>query len=197
MFTARTNWNLQTNRFARGLEAHRDTGKAILDLTASNPTTCGFAYPAQEILNALADPRALEYSPESKGLRSAREAVAEYYSDRPGFGICAGSVDPERIILTAGTSEAYGYIFRLLCEPGDEVLVPTPSYPLFEFLADLADVRLIPYPLIYDHGWQMDFGGLRAAVGPRARAVIVVHPNNPSGSFVKPHEAAELAAICK
>ena len=126
MFTARTNWNLQTNRFAQALENHRRFGKSLLDLTASNPTTCGFAYPAQEILSALADPRALEYSPESKGLHSAREAVTEYYSGRPGFGICAGTVDPERIILTAGTSEAYSYIFRLLCEPGDEILFPRP-----------------------------------------------------------------------
>ena len=110
MFTARTNWNLQTNRFARALENHRRAGKGLLDLTASNPTMCGFEYPSGEILGALADPHALKYSPESKGLRSAREAVAGYYSGRPGFGICAGSADPERIVLTAGTSEAYSYI---------------------------------------------------------------------------------------
>jgi alanine-synthesizing transaminase len=196
MFTARTNWNLQTNRFAQALEAHRGAGKSLLDLTASNPTACGFAYPAQEILNALADPRSLEYSPESKGLRSAREAVAEYYSGRPGFGICAGSVDPERIILTAGTSEAYGYIFRLLCEPGDEILFPAPSYPLLEYLATLNDVRLVPYPLFYDHGWHMDLAALRSALTPRSRAVLVVHPNNPTGSFVMPREATELHSIC-
>ena len=99
-------------------------------------------------------------------------------------------------MLTSGTSEGYSYIFRLLCEPGDEILVPAPSYPLFEFLADLADVRLVPYPLLYDHGWQIDFDALRAALTPRARAVLVVHPNNPTGSFVKPREAAELAEIC-
>lgn len=196
MFTARTNWNLQTNRFAQALENHRSSGKALLDLTASNPTTCGFAYPVREILSALADPRAMQYSPESKGLRSAREAVAEYYSGRPGFGICAGSVDPERIILTAGTSEAYGYIFRLLCEPGDEILFPAPSYPLLEYLATLNDVKLIPYPLFYDHGWHMDLAALRAALTPRSRAVLVVHPNNPTGSFVMPKEAAELHSIC-
>nr|HEV7953094.1 pyridoxal phosphate-dependent aminotransferase [Candidatus Acidoferrales bacterium] len=196
MFTARTNWNLQTNRFARALDAHRSVGKALLDLTASNPTTCGFEYPAQEILSALADPRALEYSPESKGLRVAREAVAEYYSGRPGFGICAGSVDPERIILTAGTSEAYGYVFRLLCEPDDEILFPAPSYPLLEYLAALNDVRLVPYPLFYDHGWHMDLAALRAALTPRSRAVLVVHPNNPTGSFVMPKEATELHSIC-
>jgi alanine-synthesizing transaminase len=196
MFTVRTNWNLQTNRFARALEDHRRTEKSLLDLTASNPTTCGFKYPAEEILTALADPRALEYSPESKGLRSAREAVAEYYSGRPGFGICAGSVDPERIVLTAGTSEAYGYIFRLFCEPGDEILFPAPSYPLLEYLATLNDVKLVPYPLFYDHGWHMDMSALRKAITPRSRAVLVVHPNNPTGSFVMPKEATELHVIC-
>ena len=105
-------------------------------------------------------------------------------------------VDPERILLASGTSEAYSHIFRLLCEAGDEILVPAPSYPLFEFLADLADIRLVPYPLLYDHGWQIDFASLRAALTPRSRAVLVVHPNNPTGSFVKPREAAELAEIC-
>jgi aspartate/methionine/tyrosine aminotransferase len=196
MFSARTNWNLQTNRFARALENHRATGKASLDLTASNPTVCGFEYPAEEILGALADPDALKYSPESKGLRSAREAVAKYYNGRPGFGICAGSVDPERIILTAGTSEAYSYIFRLLCEPGDEILFPAPSYPLLEYLTTLNDARLVPYPLFYDHGWHMDLAALRAALTPRSRAVLVVHPNNPTGSFVMPKEAVELHSIC-
>ena len=196
MFTARTNWNLQTNHFARALEDHRRSGRTLLDLTASNPTTCGFAYPTEEILSALANPRALEYSPESKGLRSAREAVAEYYLGRPGFGICAGRVDPERIILTAGTSEAYGYIFRLLCEPGDEILFPAPSYPLLEYLATLNDVKLVPYPLFYDHGWHIDLSALRAALTPHSRAVLVVHPNNPTGSFVMPKEATELHAIC-
>jgi aspartate/methionine/tyrosine aminotransferase len=196
MLSARTNWNLQTNRFARALENHRHSGKALLDLTASNPTACGFEYPADKILGALADPGALKYSPESKGLRSARESVAAYYQGRPGFGICAGNVDPERIILTAGTSEAYSYIFRLLCEPSDEILFPAPSYPLLEYLAALNDVRLVPYPLFYDHGWHIDFAALRAALTPRSRAVLVVHPNNPTGSFVMPKEATELHAIC-
>jgi alanine-synthesizing transaminase len=202
MFAKRTNWRLETNALARALEAHRRGGKTLIDLTASNPTACGFAYPEREILEALRNPRALEYHPESKGLPSARAAVAEYYRDRAGFGDAAergGSgnrIDPERIVLTSGTSEAYTHVFRLLCEAGDEILVPAPSYPLLEFLADLADVRLAPYPLLYDHGWQMDFAGLRGAITPRSRAVVVVHPNNPTGSFVKPREAAELAEIC-
>ena len=196
MFASRTNWRLETNRLTRALEEHRRSGKELFDLTASNPTTCGFAYPEQEILTALTDPRGLVYRPESKGLREARDAVAEYYAGRVGFSGSSTRIDPERILLSSGTSEAYTYIFRLLCEAEDEILVPAPSYPLFEFLADLADIRLVPYPLLYDHGWQIDFASLRAALTPRSRAVLVVHPNNPTGSFVKPREAAELAEIC-
>ena len=113
-----------------------------------------------------------------------------------GFDEATCEVDPENVLLTSGTSEGYSHIFRLLCEPGDEVLVPAPSYPLFEFLADLADVRLISYPLFYDHGWQIDFDSLRSALTDRSRAALVVHPNNPTGSFVKPREAAELARLC-
>src|SRR5271169_108429 len=196
MFASRTNWRLETNRLTQALEEHRRSGKEVLDLTASNPTICGLAYPEREILGALADPRGLIYRPESKGLREAREAVAEYYAGRAGFSGSSARIDPERILLASGTSEAYSHIFRLLCEAGDEILVPAPSYPLFEFLADLADIRLVPYPLLYDHGWQIDFASLRAALTPRSRAVLVVHPNNPTGSFVKPREAAELAEIC-
>lgn len=196
MFASRTNWRLETNRFTRALEEHRRSGKEVLDLTASNPTVCGLAYPEHEILQALADRRALIYEPESKGLREAREAVAAYYNERKGFGGSSAAIDPERVLLVSGTSEAYSHIFRLLCEAGDEVLVPAPSYPLFEFLADLADIRLVSYPLLYDHGWQIDFSSLRAALTDRTRAVMIVHPNNPTGSFVKPREAEELSEIC-
>src|SRR5579872_5038464 len=196
MFASRTNWQLDTNRLTRALEELRRSGREILDLTASNPTTCGIAYPEREILAALADSRALVYRPESKGLLEARQAVAEYYAGRAGFSGPLAPVDPEHILLASGTSEAYSHIFRLLCEPGDEVLAPAPSYPLFEFLADLADIRLIPYPLFYDHGWQIDLASLRAAFTPRSRAVLLVHPNNPTGSLIKPQEAAELGEIC-
>ncbi|HEX3376620.1 MAG TPA: pyridoxal phosphate-dependent aminotransferase [Candidatus Acidoferrales bacterium] len=180
----------------RALEEHRKSGKQLFDLTASNPTECGLAYPEREILTALSNPRALTYRPDSKGLLEAREAVAAYYTGRPGFSASRTRLDPERILLASGTSEAYTHIFRLLCDPGDEILVPAPSYPLFEFLADLADIRLVPYPLLYDHGWQIDFSSLRTALTPRSRAVMVVHPNNPTGSFVKSRETAELAEIC-
>jgi aspartate/methionine/tyrosine aminotransferase len=205
MFASRTDWRFDPNLLAQALERHRQSGRPLLDLTVSNPTTCGFAYPEREILAALADARAMTYSPESKGLPQTRVAVAEYYGGRVGFAgaeaVAPGKgaqdeIDPERIFLLSGTSEGYSHVFRLLCEPGDEVLVPAPSYPLFEFLADLNDVRLATYPLIYDHGWQMDFRALREAFTARSRAVIVVHPNNPTGSFVKANEAAELAEIC-
>jgi alanine-synthesizing transaminase len=196
MFASRTKWPLETNRLTQALEECRRSGREILDLSESNPTACGFHYPEREILAALADPRGLIYRPESKGLLEARHAVAEYYAGRAGFSGASARVDPDRILLASGTSEAYSHIFRLLCEPGDEILVPAPSYPLFEFLADLADIHLVPYPLLYDHGWQIDFASLRAAISPRSRAVLVVHPNNPTGSFVKPREAAELAEIC-
>jgi alanine-synthesizing transaminase len=205
MFSSRTNWHLEPNRFAQALERHRRSGKPLLDLTASNPTTCGFAYPQKEILAALADPRALQYAPDSKGLPEARAAVAEYYRGRRSLGGspqplgATGEIDPENILLTSGTSEAYSHIFRLLCEPGDEILVPAPSYPLYEFLANLGDVNLVPYPLVYargSHDWQMDMAALRAALTPRSRAILLVHPNNPTGSFVRAAEAATLAELC-
>src|ERR1700674_2777285 len=196
MFASRTKWRLDPNQFAQALEAHRRAGKELLDLTVSNPTECGLVYPEQEILTALADPRALAYSPESKGLLKPREAVADYYRGRAGFAGPGERVDPERILLLSGTSEGYSHVFRLLCEPGDEILVPAPSYPLFEFLADLNDVRLVTHPLIYDHGWHMDVASLRGAITTRSRAVLLVHPNNPTGSFTKPDEARQLAEIC-
>ena len=160
MFASRTNWNLQPNRFAKALEEHRRSGKPLFDLTNSNPTTCGFSYPEERLFAALQDRRVLRYEPESQGLRQAREAIADYYRGRPGFFAVQAQIDPSRIVLTSSTSEAYNYVFRLLCEVGDEVLVPAPSYPLFEYLADLADIRPVPYPLIYDQGWQIDFAGL-------------------------------------
>jgi len=196
MFARRTNWNLKPNALAAAIEEHRAAGKKLLDLTASNPTTCGFRYDEREILDALGNPAALKYEPAAKGLLSAREAVAGYYAGRHRFSGNLFEVDPDMIFLTTSTSEAYAYLFRLLCDPGDELLVPAPSYPLFEFLADLNEVRLVPYALIYDHGWQMDFHSLEAALTDRSRGVLVVHPNNPTGSFVKPEEAAALSMLC-
>ena len=190
MFASRTGWPLAPNRFSLALERHRAAGREVLDLTESNPTRCGFKYDP-EVLSALANQRGLAYDPHPKGLLAAREAVCGYYRQR------GAEVDPEQIILTASTSEAYTYLFRLLCDPGDEVLVPAPSYPLFEFLASIQDVKLVSYPLLYDHGWQIDLHGLSEALTPRSRAILVVHPNNPTGSFVKPAEMDSLDALCR
>jgi aspartate/methionine/tyrosine aminotransferase len=189
MFSRRTNWKLAPNRFSLALEKHRAAGRELLDLTASNPTNIGLRYNSEAILSALSDAEALAYRPDAKGLRVAREAVAAYYHER------GANVDPERMILTTSTSEAYSFVFRLLCDPGDDVLVPAPSYPLFQFLADIQDVRLRPYPLFYDHGWYVDTHAL-AAVGERTQAVMLVHPNNPTGSYVKAAEAEALNALC-
>jgi alanine-synthesizing transaminase len=190
MFSDRTSWKLARNRLTQTLDEIRQSGKEILDLTASNPTRVGLHYDAMAILAALGSPHALDYDPQPKGLRTARGAVAAYYGTDH-------DLDPERIVLTTSTSEGYSFAFRLLCNPGDEVLVPKPSYPLFEFLADLQDVRLVPYPLIYDQGWQIDFHSLEKAVTARTRAVVVVHPNNPTGSYVKGDERQELNEICR
>jgi aspartate/methionine/tyrosine aminotransferase len=174
VFSSRLDWSFQTNR----LSALRSTKRNVLDLTESNPTRAGLVYPEQEILSALSDPRALRYDPEPRGLLSAREAVARYYGDVP----------PSRILLTASTSEAYAYLFKLLCDPGDEILSPRPSYPLFEFLAGLESVRVVQYPLRYDGAWHIDFDALEKAITPRTKAIVVVNPNNPTGSFLKREE---------
>jgi alanine-synthesizing transaminase len=190
MFAKRTNWNLAPNRLSLALAAHRAARKPLIDLTVSNPTECGFEYDRSAILNALSNPAALSYEPNPRGLECARRAVAGYYADRDD------SVSVEDIFLTTSTSEAYSYVFRTLCDPGDELLIPSPSYPLFDFLAEIQDVRLVRYPLLYDHGWQIDFHALEQAITPRTRGVIVVHPNNPTGNFLKPAEMAKLNSIC-
>jgi alanine-synthesizing transaminase len=202
-FSDRTNWKLGLNRLTQAIEQTRAAGGEILDLTASNPTRVGLHYDSHAISQALASPRALDYDPQAKGLLAARQAVAGYYRERSGRGErdvasrSSAPVDPERIVLTTSTSEGYSFVFRLLCNAGDELLVPKPSYPLFEFLADLQDVRLVPYPLIYDHGWQMDFPSLEKAATVRTRGVVVVHPNNPTGSYVSAGEAKLLNAFCR
>jgi alanine-synthesizing transaminase len=193
MFSDRTNWKLSPNRFTQALEEVRSEEKPVLDLSASNPTRIGLHYDEQAILGALASPRSIDYDPQSKGLRGAREAVANYYRDDHGVR----DLNPEHLVLTSSTSEGYSFVFGLLCNPGDELLVPKPSYPLFDFLADLEDVKLTPYPLIYDHGWQMDFPSLERAVTSRTRGVVLVHPNNPTGSYVQAHELAMLNAFCR
>ena len=187
MFSNRTAWKLTPNRFTLAHEELVRQGRKILDLTVSNPTRAGLSYDETAILDALRNPTSLDYDPQPKGLRSAREAVANY-----GAGL-----DSDSLVLTTSTSEGYSYVFRLLCNSEDEVMVPKPSYPLFDFLADLQDVKLVPYPLIYDHGWQIDFPTLEQALTPKSRAIVLVHPNNPTGSFISPEERARLNQLCR
>ena len=193
MFSQRTGWKLTPNRFTEAQLELRRAGRELLDLTLSNPTQAGLPYNSKSILTSLSRQEAMDYDPQSKGLVSARQAVGSYYREQSG----GFEIDPESVVLTTSTSEGYSYIFRLLCNPGDEVLVPKPSYPLFEFLADLEDVTLTPYPLLYDHGWQIDFHSLRQAVNASTRAIVVVHPNNPTGSYVSERERESLNMLCR
>jgi alanine-synthesizing transaminase len=190
MFARRTNWNLTPNRLSEALARHRAAAKPLFDLTASNPTACDFLYAQVAILRTLSNPAALSYEPSAKGLESARHGVSSYYAAHNT------EISVDDIILTTSTSEAYSFVFRALCDPGDELLIPEPSYPLFDFLADIQDVKLVRYPLIYNLGWQLDFHTLEQAITPRSRGVIVVHPNNPTGHFIKLEESSRLNEIC-
>ena len=189
-FSKRTEWNTEESELARAHRRRVEAGLPIAGLTASNPTRCGFTYD-NDLLAALTDARALDYDPQPAGLLPARQAVCRYYADH------GAAVAPEQVILTTSTSEAYSYLFRLLCDPGSEILVPQPGYPLFDFLAGLDDVRLKFAPLVYDYGWQIDPEGFRRAVTSATRAIVLVHPNNPTGHFTKVWEAMELAALCR
>jgi len=197
-FSTRTAWELEENALTARLRERRARGEEVLDLTASNPTACGFVYEPEALLSPLAVPAALEYEPQPFGLERARAAVAQYYRDH------GADVPVERICLTTSTSEAYSYLFRLLCDPGDEVLIARPSYPLFDFIARLDSIVLREYPLLYDpgasaasaHAWTIDFDALRRAINERTRAIVVVHPNNPTGNYASEGEREELEAIC-
>lgn len=181
MFSARSSFDPKPNALTSALEARRARGLAVLDLTGANPTTAGIPYARDAILAALANPRALVYEPMPFGLPAAREAVARELG-----------TDASRVVLTASTSEAYAFVFKLLCDPGDEVLVPQPSYPLFDLLAAYESVRLVPYRLAYDGRWHVDLDSLARARTPRTRAILCVTPNNPTGSYL---DRAELAAF--
>ena len=209
MFSSRTNWSLTPNRLAIHLEERRRQGLSLLDLTESNPTRCGFDYDRDAILDALREPRSLAYEPEPRGLAPARAAVAAYYAER------GAQVGLHQLFLTTSTSEAYSYLFRLLADPGDAILAPRPSYPLFDFLTGLNDVELIHYPLVPplpaindrpgkpgapgEEGWRIDLEAIERTLGERSRrvrAILAVHPNNPTGSFVRPAELDFLLDLC-
>jgi len=186
LFSSRLEWNAHPNPLTTLLAEKRRQGVSILDLTESNPTRAALDYPRKELLTALADPRALRYDPDPRGLLSAREAVSEYYAQR------SVEVPALRILLTASTSEAYSYLFKLLTDPGDEILVPRPSYPLFDYLAAMESVAVRQYPLRYDGVWHIDLPALASAITPRTRAIVVVNPNNPTGSYLKRAEWERL-----
>lgn len=185
MFSNRIEWSLDPNELSVLLGEKRRLGVPLLDLTESNPTKAGFHYP-KGIVEALADPKALVYEPTPWGLLSAREAIAAEHN-----------VDVDRVMMTASTSESYSYLFKLLASPGDNVLVPKPSYPLFEFLAKLEAVEIQQYPLRYEGAWRIDFDELWRLVNSRTRAILLVNPNNPTGSYLHAEELPELWQFCE
>src|ERR1700761_1801676 len=193
-FARRTDWAAEETAWSRALEARRRSGLPILDLTASNPTHCGLEYEAS-LLAALSAEGARSYDPDPRGMLAAREAVCGYYADH------GAELDAGQVVLTTSTSEGYSWLFRLLCDPGDEVLIAQPSYPLFDLLATIDDVRLVPYALLYDpgggHGGTVDLHALREQITPRTRAILVVHPNNPTGHFTTAAERAALSRLCR
>jgi alanine-synthesizing transaminase len=192
MFSDRLHWDITPNALTRLLQQKREEGAEVLDLTVSNPTIAGFNYNSADILHALSQPQNLVYEPSPRGLLKAREAVAAYYSD------LRIAVIPENIHLTASTSEAYGFLFKLLLNPGDEILVPSPSYPLLEFLGGMEFAHVRNYALRYSDGdgWRLDFVSLEAQLTERTRAVVVVNPNNPTGSYISRLEFLRLKEFC-
>jgi len=190
MFSQRTNWFFDTNPLIARLKAIRDQGEKILDLTESNPTACGFKYPKEKILTALANSKNMSYEPSPRGSLASREAIVSHYQKR---GL---KVNAEQVFFTASTSEAYAFLFRLLLNPDERILVPRPSYPLFEFLAQLNDVEMDYYSLVYDGKWSIDFKALKQAVTSQHKAILLVNPNNPTGSYIKEEELKELNHIC-
>ena len=190
MFSRRTEWDLKPNRLSEKLAELRGRGEEIIDLTESNPTRVGLRYP-ENLLQELAKPRSLLYDPDPKGLLPARQAVAALFAGK------GTRVDPERIFLTASTSEAYTMLFRLLADPGEQILIPRPSYPLFDYLAGLNDLETVSYPLrLEENGWRVDLEALQETMSARTRALILVHPNNPTGSCVTAEEQARILGLC-
>jgi alanine-synthesizing transaminase len=204
MFSSRLAWPPRENRLAALLREKRARGARLIDLTESNPTRVGLAAPGERIAAALADPGVAAHDPDPRGLRAAREVVAAWCA-RGGAGPCGGirpvqSATADRMILTAGTSESYAYLFRILCDPGDAVLVPAPSYPLFEYLAAIDAVHVTPYPLALDDRFRVDIEALERALlrpaGPVPRAVVLVNPNNPTGTAITAYERRAIDAAC-
>lgn len=190
MFSRRSAWNLDANALSGRLDAARASGRHLLDLTETDPARCGLGWDAEALSGLLRDARVAAWEPSPRGLPASRAAVAAWLSAR------GTAADPDGILLTASTSEAFGWLFQLLCDPGDEVLAPAPSYPLLELLADLASVRLVRYPVRWDGAWHLDLPALAGAVTPRTRAVVVVSPGNPTGAVLSADELRALERLC-
>ncbi|HKQ57580.1 MAG TPA: pyridoxal phosphate-dependent aminotransferase [Candidatus Eisenbacteria bacterium] len=191
MLSRRLPHDATPNAWSRLLAERRGSGATLLDLTEANPTRVGLGGAGEDTLAALADPAAVRYEPDPRGARAAREAVAGYYADR---GI---RVDADDLVLTAGTSESYAHLFRLLADPGDAILAPAPSYPLLEPIAALEGVALRPYRIAWDGCWHVDLGSVAEALAPGARAMVLVQPNHPTGSCLDARELAEVEALCE
>jgi aspartate/methionine/tyrosine aminotransferase len=193
MFSSRLSWNPSINRITCRIDDLKRSGVTLVDITGTNPTAAGFDMDAAAICTAISHPSILEYRPDPRGLISARQAVVDYYH---GHG---RNVDPETVFLAASTSESYAWLLKLLCDPGDTVLVPRPSYPLFDFLAALEAVRLEPYRMhcLPDAGWRIDLAQVQSLTTSRTRAVILVNPNNPTGAYVRPDEWGALCGWCR
>lgn len=190
-FSNRTNWDTHPTKLASLLQEKQQRGEEIIDLTESNPTRCGFQYNTQSMLDALATRRSLLYEPNPKGLLLARTAIADWYSQH---GV---TLSAEHLFLTASTSEGYSFLFRLLCNAGDSVLMPKPSYPLLDYLCQLNDVIPQYYSLMYDGEWHIDFERLEKNITEKTRAIILVHPNNPTGSFIKQDERSRIEEFAR
>jgi len=190
-FARRTGWAFNSNKLIARLDEFKKAGVPFLDLTESNPCRCGFRYPAEDILSALKDTENLSYNPSAQGLPEARRAVCGYYREK---GI---DVRPEQVFLTASTSESYSLLFRLFLNTGERVLIPSPSYPLFDLLAQINDVVIDQYPLRYDHRWSVDTNVLARSIQKTTRAIILVHPNNPTGSFIDRQELGDIIQIAR
>jgi len=191
IFSKRTNWAKKPNPLAQKLQELRTTGAEFIDLTQSNPTQCQFGYLNKKLLAPFSNTENLTYDPHPRGLEEARTAICEYYRKRNV------QLSPDQIVLTSGTSEAYGFLFRLLTNPGDALLTPIPSYPLLDYLGDLNDITFDHYSLNYKQGWRMDMEKLKSSVHAKTKALLLIHPNNPTGHFILDEERDELIQISR
>jgi alanine-synthesizing transaminase len=190
MFSRRVDWSIAPNRLTLALRSRRARGEELLDLTRTNPTAAALPYPLDALSAILARHAGAPYDPSPLGLVSARAAVAEHLSSCRGH-----KVDADDVVLTASTSEAYSFLFKLLTDPGDAVAIATPGYPLLEHLAALEHVHLRRFPLRFEKRWELDPADLSVAVDGHTRAIAVVHPNNPTGSYLLEGEQRDVAAI--